>query len=166
MISGKGDSNLTKIAEVAGKRIKKLRRNWSLKKEDISKGLLKIKKNSKTLIEDVYSREGDQSKNVNISYPYLIVLLSVKFSSVGRRKISLSQLLSTDNPELKNPNTTFYVGLKEANASSINQPPNEASTVSSSNQASNIYFGKFTDRSISDSPHKPCESSKPRSYHK
>ena len=37
---------------------------------------------------------------------------SVKFSSVGRRKISLSQLLSTDNPELKTANTTFYVGLQ------------------------------------------------------
>ena len=50
---------MTKIAEVAGKRIKKLRRNWSLKKDDISKGLSKIKRSSKTLIEDVYnSREG------------------------------------------------------------------------------------------------------------
>ena len=35
------------------KKIKKLRRNWSLKKEDISKGLSKIKKSSKTLIEEV-----------------------------------------------------------------------------------------------------------------
>ena len=53
------NSNLTKIAEVAGKRIKKLRRNWSLKKDDISKGLSKIKRSSKPLIEVVYdSREG------------------------------------------------------------------------------------------------------------
>jgi len=96
VISGKNDkdSNLTKIAEVAGRRIKKLRRNWSLTKEDITKGLSKIKKNSKILIEDVYNST------------------DVKFSSVGRRKISLSQLLSTDNPELKTANTTFYVGLQ------------------------------------------------------
>jgi neuronal guanine nucleotide exchange factor len=117
VVSGKGDkdSNLTKIAEVAGKRIKKLRRNWSLKKEDITKGLSKIKKSSKTLIEDVYnSRE-------------------VKFSSVGRRKISLSQLLSTDNPELRNPNTTFYVGLKTP----VIPAPDVTATGSPTNQAPN-----------------------------
>lgn len=93
---GDKDSNLTRIAEVAGKRIKKLRRNWSLKKDDITKGLSKIKKSSKTLIEDVYNNRE----------------VAVKFSSVSRRKISLSQLLSTDNQELRGSNTTFYVGLK------------------------------------------------------
>ena len=78
------------------KKIKKLRRNWSLKKEDISKGLSKIKKSSKTLIEEVYWKE-------------------TKFAGVaGRRKISLSQLLSTDQPELRGAATTnnvstFYV---------------------------------------------------------
>ena len=78
------------------KNIKKLRRNWSLKKEDISKGLSKIKKSSKTLIEEVYWKE-------------------TKFAGVaGRRKISLSQLLSTDQPELRGATTannvsTFYV---------------------------------------------------------
>ena len=78
------------------KKIKKLRRNWSLKKEDISKGLSKIKKSSKTLIEEVYWKE-------------------TKFAGVaGRRKISLSQLLSTDQPELRGATTTnnvstFYV---------------------------------------------------------
>jgi len=123
VIAGKGDkdSNLTKIAEVAGKRIKKLRRNWSLKKDDISKGLSKIKKSSKTLIEDVYnSRE-------------------VKFSSVGRRKISLSQLLSTDNPELKNPNTTFYIGLKTPVGTPVipSPLPDVTSTGSPSNQILN-----------------------------
>eukprot|EP00090_Calanus_glacialis_P037158 TRINITY_DN6373_c1_g1_i4.p1 TRINITY_DN6373_c1_g1~~TRINITY_DN6373_c1_g1_i4.p1 ORF type:complete len:239 (-),score=32.29 TRINITY_DN6373_c1_g1_i4:539-1255(-) len=43
VISGKGDkdSNLTKIAEVAGKRIKKLRRNWSLKKRRYKQGAVK-----------------------------------------------------------------------------------------------------------------------------
>ena len=80
------------------KKIKKLRRNWSLKKEDISKGLSKIKKSSKTLIEEVYWKE-------------------TRFAGVaGRRKISLSQLLSTDQPELRGATTTssnnvstFYV---------------------------------------------------------
>jgi hypothetical protein len=76
------------------RKIKKLRRNWSLRKEDISKGISKIKKSSKTLIEDVYWKEA-------------------RFTTVGsRRKISLSQLLSTDQPELRGePATvsTFYV---------------------------------------------------------
>ena len=52
------DSNLVKIAEVAERSIKKLRRNWSIKKDDLSKGLSKIKRSSKTLIEDVYTKEG------------------------------------------------------------------------------------------------------------
>ena len=52
------DSSLVKIAEVAERGIKKLRRNWSIKKDDLSKGLSKIKRSSKTLIEDVYTKEG------------------------------------------------------------------------------------------------------------
>ena len=52
------DSNLARIAVAAGNSIKKLRRNWSLKKEDLTKGLSKIKRNSKSLIEDVYTKEG------------------------------------------------------------------------------------------------------------
>ena len=86
------------------KKIKKLRRNWSLKKEDISKGLSKIKKSSKTLIEEVYWKE-------------------TKFAGVaGRRKISLSQLLSTDQPELRGATTannvsTFYVSGPTTNSS-------------------------------------------------
>ena len=53
------DFNLTKIAEVAGKGLKKLRRNWSIKKDDLSKGLSKIKRSSKNLIEDVYTKDGN-----------------------------------------------------------------------------------------------------------
>ena len=52
------DSGLTKIAEAAGRSIKKLRRNWSIKKDDLTKGLSKIKRNSKTILEDVYTKEG------------------------------------------------------------------------------------------------------------
>lgn len=52
------DSNLTKIAEAAGRGFKKLRRNWSIKKEDLTKGFSKIKRSSKNLIEDVYTKEG------------------------------------------------------------------------------------------------------------
>ena len=55
------DSSLVKIAEVAERSIKKLRRNWSIKKEDLSKGLSKIKRSSKTLIEDVYTKEGTKT---------------------------------------------------------------------------------------------------------
>jgi len=144
VITGKGDkdSNLTKIADVAGKKIKKLRRNWSLKKDDISKGLSKIKKSSKTLIEDVYSRE-------------------VKFSSVGRRKISLSQLLSTDNPELRNPNTTFYVGLKNANTDSLAQFPNEISIANPSNQILNTGPVKSTSPLVPSIDKKPDTPSAP-----
>ena len=53
------DSSLVKIAEVAERSIKKLRRNWSIEKDDLSKGLSKIKRSSKTLIEDVYTKEGN-----------------------------------------------------------------------------------------------------------
>ena len=59
--------------------------------------------------------------------------ISVKFSSVGRRKISLSQLLSTDNPELKTANTTFYVGLKSLN----DTPVIQATDLSKTYQAPN-----------------------------
>ena len=45
------------------KKIKKLRRNWSLKKEDISKGLSKIKKSSKTLIEEVSFQFNSKGQN-------------------------------------------------------------------------------------------------------
>ena len=51
----------------------------------------------------------------------ILYFFLVKFSSVGRRKISLSQLLSTDNPELKTANTTFYVGLKSLNDTPVIQ---------------------------------------------
>ena len=37
------NANLTKIAEAAGKKMRKLRRNWSLKKSDITRSLSKIK---------------------------------------------------------------------------------------------------------------------------
>lgn len=55
------DSNLSKFAEAAGRGIKKLRRNWSIKKDDLTKGLSKIKRSSRNLIEDVYTKEGDPS---------------------------------------------------------------------------------------------------------
>lgn len=54
----KEDLSLTKIAEAAGRGIKKLRRNWSIKKDDLTKGLSKIKKSSITILEDVYTKEG------------------------------------------------------------------------------------------------------------
>ena len=57
------DSSLVKIAEVAERSIKKLRRNWSIKKDDLSKGLSKIKRSSKTLIEDVYTKEGIKNES-------------------------------------------------------------------------------------------------------
>ena len=60
------DSSLVKIAEVAERSIKKLRRNWSIKKDDLSKGLSKIKRSSKTLIEDVYTKEGILNLEQNI----------------------------------------------------------------------------------------------------
>ncbi len=37
---------LTKFAEAAGKKMRKLRRNWSLKKNDISRSLSRIRKSS------------------------------------------------------------------------------------------------------------------------
>ena len=43
---------------MAGRGIKKLRRNWSLRKEDLSKGLSRIKRTSRNIIEEVYSKDG------------------------------------------------------------------------------------------------------------
>jgi len=94
------DFNLTKIAEVAGKGLKKLRRNWSIKKDDLSKGLSKIKRSSKNLIEDVYTKDA-------------------KFSSVGRRKLSMTQLLTSVDQSQASSCSSFYVGLSDS-ASSIN----------------------------------------------
>ena len=37
-------SNLTKIAEAAGRKMKKLKTNWSMKKNDITRSLSKIKR--------------------------------------------------------------------------------------------------------------------------
>jgi len=109
------DSSLVKIAEVAERGIKKLRRNWSIKKDDLSKGLSKIKRSSKTLIEDVYTKE-------------------VKFSSVGRRKISLTQLLSSDNPELQRQtsHTNFYINLNNCVG------PNNVPTQNPFNRANSV----------------------------
>jgi hypothetical protein len=42
------DTKLTKLADAANKKMKKLRRNWSLKKNDISKGWSRIRKYSNT----------------------------------------------------------------------------------------------------------------------
>ena len=41
-----GDTKLTKLAEAANKKMRKLRRNWSLKKSDISKSWSRIRKYS------------------------------------------------------------------------------------------------------------------------
>ena len=41
-------SNLSKIAEAAGRKMKKLKTNWSLKKNDITRSLSKIKRPSRT----------------------------------------------------------------------------------------------------------------------
>ena len=70
------DSNLTKIAEAAGRSIKKLRRNWSIKKDDLTKGLSKIKRSSKNLIEDVYTKEGNRPKLPILCSPSSIVWLT------------------------------------------------------------------------------------------
>jgi hypothetical protein len=40
------DTKLTKLAEAANKKMRKLRRNWSLKKSDISKSWSRIRKYS------------------------------------------------------------------------------------------------------------------------
>ena len=41
-------SNLSKIAEAAGRKMKKLKTNWSIKKHDITRSLSKIKRPSRT----------------------------------------------------------------------------------------------------------------------
>ena len=82
-----------------------------MKKEDISKGLSKIKKSSKTLIEEVYWKE-------------------TRFAGVaGRRKISLSQLLSTDQPELRGATTT--TNSNNVSTFYVSGPTNSPSLVSS-----------------------------------
>ena len=86
------------------------------------------------MIEDVYnSREGENETNWKPHKLIFIFSISVKFSSVGRRKISLSQLLATDNPELKTANTTFYVGLRSLNDIPVIQATDLSKTYQSSN---------------------------------
>ena len=58
MEGGGSGRELGRIAAVAGRGIRKLRRNWSLRKEDLSKGLSRIKRTSKNIIEEVYSKDG------------------------------------------------------------------------------------------------------------
>ena len=64
------NSNLSKIAEAAGKKMKKLKTNWSIKKSDITRSLSRIKKNSRPSLDSVNiapeSKCGSQQLNVTI----------------------------------------------------------------------------------------------------
>lgn len=52
-------SNLSKIAEAAGRKMKKLKTNWSIKKNDITRSLSKsIKKNSRPVVPESKLTEG------------------------------------------------------------------------------------------------------------
>ena len=44
-------SNLSKIAEAAGRKMKKLKTNWSIKKSDITRSLSRIKKTSRPALD-------------------------------------------------------------------------------------------------------------------
>ena len=45
------NSNLSKIAEAAGRKMKKLKTNWSIKKSDITRSLSRIKKTSRPALD-------------------------------------------------------------------------------------------------------------------
>ena len=47
----RSNSNLVKIAEAAGRKMKKLKTNWSIKKSDITRSLSRIKKTSRPALD-------------------------------------------------------------------------------------------------------------------
>ena len=107
------DTKLTKLAEAANKKMKKLRRNWSLRKSDISKSWSRIRKYS--------------TPNVSMSRPSFPV--TINSQNVLRRKPSRKGLSSaTSLPDTKSVvrhhggpvigagsngdnDTTFYITL-------------------------------------------------------
>ena len=52
------NSNLSKIAEAAGRKMKKLKTNWSIKKSDITRSLSRIKKTSRPSLDLNNSYDG------------------------------------------------------------------------------------------------------------
>ncbi len=73
------DTKLTKLAEAANKKMKKLRRNWSLKKSDISKSWSRIRK---------YSTPAMSGSAVGASRPAFPVTINGGSANVLRRKPS------------------------------------------------------------------------------
>lgn len=53
------NSNLSKIAEAAGRKMKKLKTNWSIKKSDITRSLSRIKKTSRPSLDLSSSYDGN-----------------------------------------------------------------------------------------------------------
>jgi len=87
------NSNLSKIAEAAGRKMKKLKTNWSIKKNDITRSLSKIKRNNRPIMDNGITNEGKTNGN-------------------GRRKVS--RKLSNSNLNQNVPmgdDTMFYITL-------------------------------------------------------
>lgn len=60
-----GDTKISKLAEAANKKMKKLRRNWSLKKSDINKTWSRIRKYSNPTLISTPVRPGVTISHVN-----------------------------------------------------------------------------------------------------
>jgi len=87
------NSNLSKIAEAAGRKMKKLKTNWSIKKNDITRSLSKIKRNNRPFMDNGFSIEG----KTNLS---------------GRRKVSRKMSNSNLNQTMAaGDDTMFYITL-------------------------------------------------------
>jgi len=87
------NSNLSKIAEAAGRKMKKLKTNWSIKKNDITRSLSKIKRNNRPVMDNGISSEGKTNLN-------------------GRRKISRKLSNSNLNQNVAaGDDTMFYITL-------------------------------------------------------
>ena len=86
-------SNLSKIAEAAGRKMKKLKTNWSMKKNDITRSLSKIKRPSRAS-----QGEGGEGRRKLVR----------RLSSTGAGLGSVGQSLGLELPD---DDTMFYITL-------------------------------------------------------
>ena len=103
------NSNLSKIAEAAGRKMKKLKTNWSIKKNDITRSLSKIKRNNRPFMDNGFSIEGKYPGRLRKAR---VKILSGKTNLSGRRKVSRKVSNSNLNQTMAaGDDTMFYITL-------------------------------------------------------
>merc|ERR1719471_846959 len=94
------NSNLSKIAEAAGRKMKKLKTNWSIKKSDITRSLSRIKKNSRPALDMNIAPEGGVKRK-----------LSRRLSQNQARPQIRFRDMDDDGAADGEPDTMFYIPL-------------------------------------------------------